>query len=111
MQENDNEIRVYVEKEKKKNERAKKVKYGFNTVLALVAYIGIGCIAISLLFTLIFKGDSKVSDAFSIVGQVIAYILSMILAYNWVRSHRQVGWIVCYVIFVVTIVVLFILTI
>lgn len=82
-----------------------------NQVLAFVAYLGIGCIAVALLLTLIFKGDTTLADAFSAVGQVIAYIISMILAYSWVKTHKHVAWIICYVIFVVTIVVLFILTI
>ena len=89
----------------------KKKKFYFNSILAFIAYIGIGCIALALLLTLIFKGDTKVSNAFTSVGQVIAYILSIILAFQWVNSHKKIGWIVCYVIFVVTIVVLFILTI
>ena len=89
----------------------KKKKFYFNSVLAFIAYIGIGCIALALLLTLIFKGDTKVSNAFASVGQVIAYILCIILAFQWVKSHKKIGWIVCYVIFVVTIVVLFILTI
>lgn len=111
MQDNDKEIRVYVEKEKKKKGYTKKIKINFNSFLSLVSYIGIGCIAVALLLTLIFKGDTNLSSAFKTVGQVIAYIICIILAYTWVKSHKQVGWIVCYVIFVVTIVVLFILTI
>ena len=79
--------------------------------MAFVAYIGIGCIAVALLLTLIFKGDTKLSSAFSAVGQVVAYSISIILAFSWVKNHRRLGWIVCYVIFVVTIVVLFILTV
>jgi len=82
-----------------------------NQVLAFIAYIGIGCIAMALLLTLIFKGDTKLADVFSAIGQVIAYSISMILAFTWVKTHRHVAWIICYVIFVVTIVVLFILTI
>ncbi len=83
----------------------------FNSMLALIAYIGIGCIALALILALIFKGNSHLPQAFNAVGQVIAYIICMILAYTWVKSHKQIAWIVCYVIFVVTIVVLFILTI
>lgn len=79
--------------------------------LALFAFIGIGCIAVSLLLTLIFEGRVALSGAFKAVGECIAYIISIILAFYWVNSHRHVAWIVCYVVFVVTIVVLFILTI
>ena len=86
-----------------------KRKVGFNTALALVAFIGIGCIAVSLLLTLILKNNTSVSNAFNIVGQMIAYIICIVLAFSWVRTHNHVAWIVCYVVFVVTIVVLFIL--
>lgn len=91
--------------------KSNKKKLSVNQVLAFVAYIGIGCIAVALLLTLIFKGDTKLASAFSAVGQVIAYTISIIFAFSWVKTHKQVAWIVCYVIFVVTIVVLFILTI
>lgn len=89
----------------------KKKTFNFNHILAFIAYVGIGCIAIALLLTLIFKGDTKLAQVFSAVGQVIAYSISIVLAYTWVKTHKHVAWIVCYVIFVVTIVVLFILTI
>lgn len=98
-------------KEYKLNNINNKSKISVNQLLAFVAYIGIGCIAIALLLTLIFKGDTKLANAFSAVGQVIAYSLSIVLAFSWVKTHRPVAWIVCYVVFVVTIVVLFILTI
>ena len=78
--------------------------------LAFTAYIGIGCIAIALLLTLIFKGNTKLAGIFSAIGQTIAYLICIFLAFNWVRKHQHVAWIVCYVVFVVTIVVLFILT-
>ena len=79
--------------------------------LSLVAFIGIGCIAVSLLFTLIFAGRVEVAGAFRAVGECIAYIISIILAFYWVNTHRHIAWIICYVVFVVTIVVLFILTV
>lgn len=78
-------------------------------ILPLVAFVGIGCIAISLLLTLILKNNTTLSAIFSIIGQTIAYILSIVVAFSWVREHRHIAWVVCYVVFVVTIVVLFIL--
>ena len=82
-----------------------------NKYLALTAFIGIGCIAVSLLFSLIFEGRIELAGAFKAVGQSIAYIICILVSYNWVASHKQVGWIVSYVVFVVIIIVLFILTI
>lgn len=108
MENNVNEKNNNIEKRKI---RIKTQGFSFSNLISLVAYIGIGCIAIALLFTLIFKNDSNVASAFRTVGEVIAYLISIILAYSWVKSHKHVAWIVCYVVFVVTIVILFILTI
>lgn len=99
------------ENNKKAKKDKKKVNFNFNSVLSFVAYIGIGCIAISLLLTLIFDGDITLSSAFRSIGEVIAYLICIILAFSWVKNHKNIPWIVCYVVFVVTIVVLFILTI
>lgn len=90
-------------------EDKKENKKSFPAILPLVAFIGIGCIAVSLLLTLILKNNTSVSGVFNLIGQTIAYLLSIIVAFSWVQKHRHVAWIVCYVIFVVTIVVLFIL--
>ncbi len=99
------------ENNKKTKKDKKKVNFNFNSVLSFVAYIGIGCIAISLLLTLILERDVTLSSAFRSVGEVIAYLICIILAFSWVKNHKKIAWIVCYVVFVVTIVVLFILTI
>ncbi len=102
-----------IEKEQYKTIKIKdnKRKLNLNSILSFSAYIGIGCIAISLLLTLILERDVTLSNAFESIGQAIAYILCMILAFSWVKTHRKIAWIVCYVVFVVTIMVLFILTI
>ena len=102
MEENNNK------KEKKVSTKRNMV---FNSILSLISYVGIGCIAVALILALIFEGNSKLPQAFSAVGQVIAYIICMVLAFSWVRTHKQIAWLVCYVVFVVTIIVLFILTI
>ncbi len=107
------EQNVIIDKKKEKQQKQPKERprFSFNTILSFIAYIGIGCIALALLLTLVLKGDTNLSRAFASVGEVIAYIICIILAFTWVKTHKKVGWIVCYVIFVVTIVVLFILTV
>lgn len=95
----------------KSKDNDKKNRFSFNSILSFVAYIGIGCIAISLLLTLILERDVTLSSAFRSIGEVIAYVICIILAFSWVKNHKKISWIVCYVVFVVTIVVLFILTI
>lgn len=98
-------------KEQKHNKAYKSKNFSFNTILSFVSYIGIGCIAISLLLTLILERDVSLSSAFRSIGEVIAYLICIILAFSWVKNHKSIPWIVCYVIFVVTIVVLFVLTV
>lgn len=82
-----------------------------NKYLALTAFIGVGCIAVALIFSLIFEGRIDLAGAFKTVGQGIAYVICILVAYNWVATHKQIGWIISYVVFVVVIIVLFILTI
>ncbi|MBQ8908950.1 MAG: hypothetical protein IJY90_01475 [Clostridia bacterium] len=91
------------------NKNSRVIRFSKDKWLSLMAYIGIGCIAVSLLLTLVLANNSSLSQAFRRIGECIAYIISIIVAFNWVRTHKHVAWIVCYVIFVVTIVVLFIL--
>jgi len=93
------------------NNKEKKFEVGKKLMLSFIAYIAIGCISVALLLTLIFKGNTTVSNVFSAIGQVIAYILCIILAFGWVKTHTHIAWIICYVVFIVTIVVLFILTV
>lgn len=100
----ENETKVEKKKERQKFTITK------DLFLAFTAYIGIGCIAIALLLTLIFKGNTNLSRIFSAIGQTIAYLVCIFLAFNWIKKHKHIAWIVCYVVFVVTIVVLFILT-
>ena len=50
----------YKEPTKKSEPRKEKSRLSFNftSILSLIAFIGIGCISISLLLTLIFEHDS-----------------------------------------------------
>ena len=89
------------------NKNSKKIN--FNSILSFIAYIGIGCIAVALILTLVFENDATLSNAFRTIGEVIAYLISIFLAFFWVKSHPHKAWLICYVVFVVTIVVLYIL--
>lgn len=102
------------EKDLKKIEQSGKPKpksLVSNKILSFCAYIGIACIAIALLLSACFKGNTNVGNVFRSIGEVIAYILAIILAFFWVKSHKHIAWLICYIIFVVTIVVLYILVI
>ena len=86
-----------------------KRSWSLEKVLQFIAYIGTALIAIALMLVTIFKGNGTVSQACSQVGQAIAYIITMIVAGSWVRRKKHIAWLICYVIFVVAIVVLYIL--
>ncbi len=79
-------------------------------VIEFSAYIAIGCIAIALLLSAIF-GSRKLSQAFNYVGEAIAYIVTIVVAGLWVKRKAHVAWLICYVIFTVAIVVLYIINI
>lgn len=84
-------------------------KWSLTKFLEFSAYIGTACIAIALMLVTIFKGNGTVSQACSNVGQAIAYIITMIVAASWVKRKKHIAWLICYVVFVVAIIVLYIL--
>lgn len=90
--------------------KSSKRSFSWSSVISFCAYIAIGCIAIALLFTAIF-GSKTISEAFRLVGEAIAYIVSIVVAGLWVRENRHVAWLVCYVVFTVSIIVLYIVNI
>lgn len=80
-----------------------------NKVLECVAFFGVACIAIALIFAICFQGNNVVYNAFKTVGDAIAYSLSIVLAFLWVKRKKHVAWLVCYIIFVVVIIVLYVI--
>ena len=78
-------------------------------ILEFVAYIGTACIAIALLLVTIFKGNGTIAQACSSIGQAIAYVITMIVAGSWVKRKKHIAWLICYIVFVVSIIVLYIL--
>lgn len=90
-----------------KRER-KQRNWSLAKVVEFAAYIGIGLIAVALLLAVTI-GSSSISNAFNLVGQALAYVVTMIVAGLWVRRKQHVAWLICYVIFVVSIIILYIL--
>lgn len=90
--------------------RDKKNSWSWAKVIELSAYIAIGCIAIALLLSAIF-GSKTIADAFRCVGEAIAYIVTIIVAGLWVKRKTHVAWLICYIIFTVSIIVLYIVNI
>ena len=77
-------------------------------VVQFFAYIGSGMIAVALLLSAIFKGNTNIGTICSSIGQAIAYVVTLIVAASYVRGKRKPAWLICYVIFCVAIVVLYI---
>jgi hypothetical protein len=71
------------------------------------AYIASGFIAIALLLSACF-GSGEISRACESIGQAIAYVVTLIIAGSYVRGKKHVAWLVCYIIFAVAIVVLYV---
>lgn len=99
------------EKQKSTNTTTKSTaRWSFQKILDCFAYFGTACIAIALILSVIFQGNGDLFKAFSTVGTAIAYVLSMILAAFWVKRKRHIAWLICYIIFVVVIIVMYIVT-
>ena len=78
-------------------------------IIQFFAYIATGFIAVALLLSVIFGGWANgIASIFANIGQAIAYIVTMIIAAYYVRGKRHVAWLVCYIVFAVSIVVLYI---
>lgn len=86
-----------------------KKEWSLSKVFEFIAYIGTACIAIALMLVTIFKGNGTVSSAIRYVGEAIAYVVTMVVAGSWVKRKRHIAWLICYVVFVVAIIILYIL--
>ncbi len=78
-------------------------------VIQFCAYLATGLIAVALLLGLILEGNVKIAAIFQNIGNAIAYVVTLIVAASFVKGKRHVAWLVCYVIFAVSIVVLYIM--
>ncbi len=86
----------------------KKSTWSISKIFEFTAYIATGLIAISLMLSVIF-GSGTLSQAFESIGQAIAYIVTMVVAGLFVRRKKHIAWLICYIVFAVAIVVLYVL--
>lgn len=84
-------------------------KNNFNKVFEFIAFIGLACIAVVLVLQNILKANGNVVSALRLVGECIAYFVTAVSAFFYVRSKRNVWWYVAYTIAVVLIIVFVIL--
>ena len=99
---------------KKKNTttttRTRTSTWSWAKVIELSAYISIACIAIALLLSAIF-GSKTIASAFHSVGEAIAYVVAIVVAGLWVKRKTHIAWLICYIVFTVAIIVLYIVNI
>lgn len=83
-------------------------KNNFGKVVNFIAFIGLSCVAIVLILQSIFA-DNTLLSALRIIGESIAYTITAISAFFFVRSKRNVWWYVAYTVFVVLVIVFMII--
>ena len=82
-------------------------KVSGSKIIQFFAYLATGFIAVALLLSAIF-GTGTIASACASIGQAIAYIVTLIVAASFVRNKKHIAWLICYIIFAVSIVVLYI---
>ena len=80
-------------------------------IIHFSAYLATGLIAIALLLGVIFEGNIRLAGIFSSIGNAIAYVITLIVAANFLKGRKHIAWLICYVVFAVSIVVLYVLTV
>ncbi len=80
-------------------------KNNFGKVINCIAFIGLALVAIVLILQKIFAGDGSFLSALRLIGESIAYTITAISAFFYVRTKRNVWWYIAYTIAVVLIIV------
>ena len=78
----------------------------------LMAYIAIAFIAVALILGKIFSAFPKlatVTNALTLIAQIIAYTITAVYAYAFAKSKSSIGWMIAYIVFVIAIVVFLVL--
>ena len=76
----------------------------FGKIINCIAFIGLTIVAIVLVLQKIFS-DGQLINALRIVGESIAYTITAISAFFYVKSKRNVWWYVAYTVAVVLVIV------
>ena len=77
-----------------------------------MAYLSVAFIAVALILGKILGAvglSSSIVSALNLLAQVIAYTITAVFAFFYARSRKHIAWMICYVIFVVAIIIFFIL--
>ena len=79
-------------------------KNNFGKIVNFIAFVGLACVAIVLILQSIFA-EGEFLSALRVIGESIAYLITAISAFFYVKSKRNVWWYVTYTVFAVLIVV------
>lgn len=77
-----------------------------------MAYIAIAFIAVALILGKIFAAvglSSTVIGALNLIAQVIAYTITAVFAFYYAKSRKHIAWMICYILFVIAIIVFLVL--
>ena len=77
-----------------------------------MAYIAIAFIAVALILGKILSAvglSSSVIGALNLVAQIIAYAITAVFAFYYAKSRKHIAWMICYIIFVIAIIVFLVL--
>ena len=80
--------------------------------MSMLAFLGLCLVAFALLLAKllgVFGVHANVTDAIQSVGECLAYIVTMVYAFNFVKGKRSPWWWVAYWVSVVVVVLLVIL--
>ena len=78
----------------------------------MLAFVGIVCVAFALLLAKllgVFGVSAQIVSVIAKIGQCMAYIVTMVYAFQFVRGKRNVWWWVAYWVSVVVVVLMVIL--
>ena len=76
-----------------------------------MAYIAVAFIAVALILTKIFSFFelNAVTNALTLIAQIIAYAITAVFAFYYAKSKKHIAWMICYILFVIAIIVFLIL--
>lgn len=81
--------------------------------MSMLAFIGLCCVAGALLVAKLLSVigvSASITNVFLSIGEIIAYIITMVYAFNFVRGKRSPWWWVAYWVSVVVVILLVVLT-
>lgn len=77
-----------------------------------IAYIAIAFIAVALILGKILSAiglNSAIIGALNLIAQIIAYAITAVFAFYYAKSKKHIAWMICYIVFVVAIIIFLVL--